>query len=90
MRVAAAPASGPSAAMTGSASSSSRARVFAGLTNDSCAGPHSPATSSSAAAIASGSATPSGSSSSSVASWSSGVSSDHRVVCLTRERGSAT
>ena len=56
MRVAAASASGPSAAMTGRASSSSRARVLAGLTNDSWAGPHSVAISSSAAATASRSA----------------------------------
>ena len=89
-RSAAAPASGPSAAITGSAPSSSSARVLAGFTNDSCAGPHSPATSSSAAAIASGSATPAGISSSSVASRSSGVSRDHSVVCCTRDLGRAT
>ena len=42
------------------------------------------------AAMASGSATPAGSRPRSVASRSIGVSSDHSVVCCTRDRGSWT
>ena len=84
------PASGPSAAMTGSESSSSRASVFAGLMKVGAAGPHSCAVASSAAAVVSGSATSPGSSPRSEASRSIGVSSDHSVVCRTREAGRAT